>query len=316
MKTLELHPPVDATFGYNEATRLLYETSTLTRSLELLQVPPSEIIQAVRPIRNVLSASPFINHLQTWPHGYQGDYEIVEHIMDVVNKSPAGSWAWYLEEAGLHSGIVQQHRNKVRLQADEISRFLVRRVSHRNMLSPGCGGCRDLFQLAPQLEGFQGEIVLNDTDASALALAKSRLSKIAPHLQIVRSNVLKAVRRLEREERKFSFVLAGGLFDYLPDKAVTSILRTIFHGLLEEDGGVCMFTNILAGNIFRPWMEYLVSWTLIERSAAHVIELCKHAGVPEDCISVATDDFKLALIIRVSKPAKSQLRVLENHSNS
>jgi hypothetical protein len=60
MQTLEIHPPVDATFGYNEANRLLYEISTLTRSLEMLQIPASEILQSVQPIRDVLSRSPFI----------------------------------------------------------------------------------------------------------------------------------------------------------------------------------------------------------------------------------------------------------------
>lgn len=90
MKTLETHPLADATFGYNEAIRSLYEFSALTRSLESIGVPPSDILETVQPIREVLSRSPFINHLQTWPHGYQGDYEIVEHIMDVVNKSPLG----------------------------------------------------------------------------------------------------------------------------------------------------------------------------------------------------------------------------------
>lgn len=169
------------------------------------------------------------------------------------------------------------------------------------MLSLGCGGCRDLGHLLHQLQGFQGEIVLNDTDSNALALAQARLSAVsALRYQILALNALKAVRRLERETRTFRFVLAGGLFDYCSDRVVTSILRTTFHGLLEKDG-VCMFTNILAGNRFRPWMEYAVSWKLIERSETQVMHLCKQADIPKTCISVATDDLKLALIVRVRK---------------
>ena len=53
-----------------------------------------------------------------------------------------------------------------------------------------------------------------------------------------------------RNER-LRFVLAGGLFDYLPDKSVSTLLRIVFHQLLEEDGTI-MFTNILADNPFRP----------------------------------------------------------------
>ena len=267
----------------------------------MLQIPASEILQSVQPIRDVLSRSPFINHLQTWPRGYQGDYEIVEYIMDAVNKSTVGSWAWNLEGAALQSGIVQQHRNKVRFQAEEFARLVAQHGNRWNMLSLGCGGCRDLFQVLPELREFQGEIVLNDTDANALALAQSRLSMVATlRYRILKSHSIKAVRRLEREPTRFRFVLAGGLFDYLSDRAVTSILRTVFHGLLEADG-VCMFTNILSGNSFRPWMEYAVNWKLIERSGAQLMELCKQAGIPEKCVGVATDDSRLALIVRIRK---------------
>jgi extracellular factor (EF) 3-hydroxypalmitic acid methyl ester biosynthesis protein len=302
MAAMELAPPSDQTLAYNEANRALYALSALTRSLELLEVPAGDIIQSVRTIRELLSRSPFIRHLQTWPLGYQGDYSIVEYIMDAVNRSATGSWAWSLEETALQSGIVQQHRNKIRLQSDEVLRVLAQYGDEWNMLTLGCGGCRDLVPVLPLLGGFKGEIFLNDIDERALALAQSRLATVGSlQYQVLRCNALKAVRRLERTTTRFQFVLAGGLFDYLPDQVVIEILRVTFQVLLKEDG-VCMFTNILDGNRFRPWMDYAVSWKLIERSRLHVLTLCGQAGIPEECVRVTMDNLNLAMIVRVQRP--------------
>src|SRR5258708_19521513 len=62
----------------------------------------------------------------------------------------------------------------------------------------------------------------------------------------------------------FGLIIAGGLFDYVPDRWAIATLREV-RRLLAPSGRV-VFSNIASGNPFRQWLEYLADWPLIERS--------------------------------------------------
>jgi extracellular factor (EF) 3-hydroxypalmitic acid methyl ester biosynthesis protein len=96
----------------------------------------------------------------------------------------------------------------------------------------------------------------------------------------------------------FDLVVAGGLFDYLPDRAFVFLLRVIFRDLLAP-GGVLLFTNIAAGSPARTLMEYAANWTLLERFEGGIVELAGEAGIPSSCLRVTREATGLTLIARV-----------------
>ena len=53
--------------------------------------------------QRLLARSPFVRHLQEWPRGYAGDWQIVEQLVSATNRSEPGTCAWYFEESALHS---------------------------------------------------------------------------------------------------------------------------------------------------------------------------------------------------------------------
>ena len=75
----------------------------------------------------------------------------------------------------------------------------------------------------------------------------------------------------------FDLVVAGGLFDYLPDEAITRLLQQARERLLTPSGQV-LFTNIALENPCRLWIECLADWRLIHRSADHLSRQCADAG--------------------------------------
>src|SRR5215813_11883261 len=75
-----------------------------------------------------------------------------------------------------------------------------------------------------------------------------------------------------------SDLLAGGLFDYLPDEHARYLIRHAWS--LVDDGGALFFTNIARGNPYRPLIEYFGDWFLIERTEEDVMRLCEAAGIP------------------------------------
>jgi extracellular factor (EF) 3-hydroxypalmitic acid methyl ester biosynthesis protein len=59
-----------------------------------------------------------------------------------------------------------------------------------------------------------------------------------------------------------------------------------------------------SGNPFRPLMEYMANWHLIERSEADILRLCAEAGIHEGRVEVGRDATRLTLLVSIEKPDK------------
>lgn len=249
--------------------------------------------------REAYGASPFAKRLQTWPRGYPGDFETVEYILDHQNHAEPGTFAYGLEQVALDSPIAEQHRNKVRAQAEAILRAAVEhrdRPGGARVLVLASGGAADVRMIQDELVELGTQVVLLDQDADALAFARERLPRLAPNLTTVCRNVIRGLVAV-RAHGPFDLVVAGGLFDYLPDQVVTRVLQQARERLLTPSGQL-LFTNIALGNPFRLWIECLADWYLIHRRADDLKRLCADAGYGTDEVSVEADATGLALIAR------------------
>lgn len=300
LEALSEAPALDPVLGYSQASSALYAVNNLARALELSGLQPGEITESFARIRDVFASTPLGRHMQNWPSGYCGDYGLVEYLASGNNRATPGTFAFYLERAMLDAAIVQQHQHKLRYQTEAFLRALSEHAFCPQLLSIGCGGCRDLLPILPVLHHFQGKLILNDMDAGALDFAAGRLLPATSRFRTVCANVLTAVRQL-RSEGPFHLIVAGGLFDYIPDRLVSAVLEVIFHHLLLP-GGAFLFTNIAEGNVFRPLMTYAVDWKLIERSEAEIYGLCHSSRIPNSCISTMRDESHLTWIVRIERP--------------
>jgi SAM-dependent methyltransferase len=282
--------------GRSVALGVLKEFAATVLRLESCAWSDERIRELLEPSREVFATSCFMRRCQKWPRGYAGDFETIEYLTAGENESPRGTLGWHIEQLLLESSIVQHDRNKLRLQSLEISRA-VTGVEEARVLSIACGGCLDYVPILPLLSNFAGEIVLNDCEPAALQLAERRLRSATTRYRVAPGNVIRVARHLA-DSRHFDLVVAGGLFDYLPAKAMIWLLRVIFHDLLKP-GGILLFTNIAEGNPWRPLMKYGSNWTLIERSEVEIIEICRDAGIANSSISMAREDTGLTLITRV-----------------
>jgi SAM-dependent methyltransferase len=287
----------DGPAGREAALRLFEEFTETAGALEAMGWSTDQIHEHLRPSRDVFATSSFMQRCQEWPRGYAGDFETIEHLAGGVNRSLPGTLGWHFEELLLHSPVVQQHRNKLTFQSREIACTMARNNAAR-IFSIGCGGCLDWLPVLPCLNGFEGEIVLNDFEPAALELAAQRLGSVTTHYRLEPGNVLRVAKHLPRNS-SFDLVVAGGLFDYLSDRAIICLLR-IISGLLA-DGGVLLFTNIGTGNPWRVLMEYGSNWTLTERSERQIRELCRAVKIDQSSVSVTRDDTGLTLITKIVK---------------
>jgi extracellular factor (EF) 3-hydroxypalmitic acid methyl ester biosynthesis protein len=255
----------------------------------------STLLPHLTPVRALHARSPFVERLQTWPRGYPGDFETVEWLCEAKNHAPVGTVGWAIEQYALQSPVAQQHRNKVGLQARAILSTLVEKPDAR-VASIGCGGCRDLSLIQNYIPPTDGTFVLVDADADALAFARARLDRLADRSEFVHGRVPRVLASVA-PKGPFELVVAGGLFDYLPDRWAIATLGGVRRMLAP--GGVFLFSNIAAGNPFRAWLEYLAEWRLIERQESDIRRLLAAADFEGTAVHIFRDSTELALMAEV-----------------
>lgn len=295
-------PVTDPAETYSQYVALVHGLIAQLRRCEVGGCSQDAIAAAVVEARRVHRLSPLCRRLQDWPRGYPGDFETVEYLCDAVNHAPVDSVGHAIEGYALRSTAAQQHRNKIDEQAAVVARRLEAVDDEVRLLSIGCGGSRDLVALRRQCASpatlRRLHVVLNDSDPQALDLSERRLATMGIASTTLPTNVLTALRSLARERAAFDLVLAGGLFDYLDDRAATFAIETCQR--LLRPGGLLFFTNIASGNPYRPWMEHVASWRLVHRTEADVHRLVGHRD-PSWTVTCRRDLSQLALLATVAR---------------
>jgi extracellular factor (EF) 3-hydroxypalmitic acid methyl ester biosynthesis protein len=284
---------------YHDVLSLVHAMCAALEECERAGHDRAELLEVLAGVRRVHARSPFVRRLQSWPRGYPGDFETVQSICSGENRAAPGTIEHACEQYALNRSIAQQHRNKVRHQAERILRTMAAKPGQSRVLSIACGSSPDLAQLRPVLPVLAGELYLNDGDADALAFSREVVRGVESRCRFIHANALKAASRID-ESVRFDLVLAGGLFDYLPARHASYLIAKVYRRLLAN-GGTFFFTNIATGNPYRTLIEYFGDWFLLERSEADVITLCTDAGVPANAIDIRRDETGLALLIEVRR---------------
>lgn len=296
LQLLETVPPSQADLLHATAASM-HRFSTAVLMCERAGFDRATLLPHLGRLRALHAGSPFVARLQAWPRGYAGDFETVEYICDAANQAPTATVPWAIEECALQSPVAQQHRNKVGLQARAILSEVFANPRAR-VASLGCGGCRDLSLIEDYLAPDQGSFVLVDADVAALSFARKRLIRLGSRCEYVAGTVPRVLSKLQAHG-SFDLVVAGGLFDYLPDRWAIATLASI--GKLLKPNGRLLFSNIATGNPFRPWIEYLADWTLIERDNADMERLIVEAAFPVGTQRIFRDSTSLALMIELTR---------------
>ncbi len=249
----------------------------------------------------IFGYSSFGQHIQTWPLGYVGDYQIVNAIIDRKETAPEGSIGRLVGEYSLNAPITEQHREKIAKQAQAIKRTCQKK-SHANILSLGSGPSRDFEQAKEYLEGTTN-IVLCDFDENAIEESIARIgdaANIDTHVIDLREadtffNIL--------DGQKFDLILAGGLFDYFPNE----IIQVIISKLSAALDGEFVFSNIAEGNPSRPWIEVMGRWKLKERTEEGLKDILDSAGAKN--YKIEKDPTGLTYIVTIySKAEESRIQ--------
>jgi extracellular factor (EF) 3-hydroxypalmitic acid methyl ester biosynthesis protein len=231
-----------------------------------------------------------MTHARKWPHGYQGDYEILEWIYEGLPRSES-RLGTVLDSYLLSRTMATAARGRRTQLCDILLRELREREGSARILSIACGSCRDVFDIAGEIQRTNSHVACVDRDSDALAYAKRLLlaSGISPDLlSFHQMNALRLVSHKEASRRV-------GFLDYLDGDRVGRLLKTWYQ--LLKPGGV-LVVAMKDVTRFEPYVyRWLIDWTAFSgRTEEEMVRVFDAAQIPKNSRKMFRDPSGVVLL--------------------
>lgn len=235
-----------------------------------------------RNARTFCTTGSFQGFVRCRPHGYAGDFELIERI---YNKSMSGfpdiaRWDAFC----LLNASTEAVRNR-----SAVFQALVKEVEPEDLLSVACGPALDVAAALTAGSSITRATLL-DNDPNALRRAAVNLGGANLDLSYREGNALRC-----RPDRPHGLIWCSGLFDYLSDRASVLLLRRLFEAL--KPGGVLAIGNFAEGQASRAYMETVGHWLLVHRTEDDIRALAAAAGIPPGRAEVRADETGVNLFL-------------------
>jgi SAM-dependent methyltransferase len=229
----------------------------------------------------------------TKPHGYSGDYEIIELIYHsrISPKPELANWDIYFPAQAAPNAVRNRRRFfKHWLRSLEV----VHPERGVRVLNLGGGSARDVSEYFTENSdsGFVIDCVDHDKNANAFAL-----KLCAPFSD--RGNFFCANALRFHPANPPRIIWSAGLFDYLNDKLFVLLLRRLWRTL--EPGGELVLGNFCPSNPTRAYMELVGEWILTHRSHEDLLRLADIAGLPAKSVDIESEPEGVNLFLRARK---------------
>ncbi len=253
----------------------------------------------------LLSKSHCIHRVRTWPQGYQGDYKTLESIYR--NTPLSEGIGYYLDLCCLDFPLGVAVRNRIEKLEGMLREELQSRTAP-SVLNIACGSCREVFELATDIEQSGAKFTCIDLDNDALAFAANRLSftNISP---VTSDQVIlrkyNAVRMFDHEMNMNEFgmqdiIYSVGLFDYLPTDFLTNLLRALYK--MTKPGGKLIASFKDADRYRSQEYHWIFDWDgFLQRKEEDFRNILFDAGIPSSAITETREDSGVIIFYLIDK---------------
>ena len=258
----------------------------------IAKLPADRMPSVIDELRDILAPTLTLETMQGFafckPHGYAGDFEIIERIYErrVSDQKHLQRWDLYIHRCSAPRAV----ENRKAYFSD-----VVKSMSDKSchILNIASGPGRDMFEALASSDA-EHEFTCIDIDQNAITYAKELNSSFSDRITFHRSSALRF-----RSLQKFDLVWAGGLFDYFTDRLFVVTLKRLLSHLNER--GECVIGNFGTQNPSRSLMEVVGDWHLYHRDPEHLTHLAVLAGAEPDWISVRSEPLGVNLFLHISK---------------
>jgi extracellular factor (EF) 3-hydroxypalmitic acid methyl ester biosynthesis protein len=299
-------PGADAGKIMDDVKRLNQKMMSTCAEFEDAVAHDEDIVKAQRmtfqeKTDSMLSGSYLLRHARTWPQGGQGDYKMLENV---YKNSPLSSGlGYYLDLYGLSLPLAEAVRCRIK-RLEEIVRQEIRSRNAASVLNIGCGSCRELMGLAPDIAASDAKVTCIDMDGDALAFAMERLSftEAADSIEFRKYN---ATRMFDDELNMAAFgktdiIYSAGLFDYLPSEFLSKVLGALYR--LLNQGGTLVAPFKDAARYSHQVFHWLVNWDgFRQRTETEFRSILADAGIPMSAVREERDETGLIIFYMITK---------------
>lgn len=250
----------------------------------------------------VLGKSRFISHARTWPFGHPGDHQILEHAYR--NTPMSEGIGWYLDRYCLNTTLSVAVRERKAMLTDLLRQELARKQGAR-VLDIACGSCRDVFELAPEINATGARFICVDFDDQALQFSANRLVHAGLSDEQVAMRQYNALRMVNHQRNLREFgeqdaIYSVGFFDYLQDDLLVKLFSSLRELLAPGGKLIASFKDCrMYSSQFYHWM---VDWTgFAQRTVEESRDLFRRAGIAPEAITEVRDRSGVILFFLVSK---------------
>jgi extracellular factor (EF) 3-hydroxypalmitic acid methyl ester biosynthesis protein len=251
----------------------------------------AEKLQLKAAYGSVLTAQTLQGYVLEKPHGYAGDYEIIDKFY-TYHRSPderLAKWDEYVHEFK----AVKAVRNRKTYIIQNLAKKMAYHTSASpfEMLNLASGPARDIFEFFAAHPFADLNVDCIDLDENAIKYATSLLGEFSSRVNFLNKNILRFTTT-----KKYDLVWSAGLFDYFNDDVFKRLL-TRFLGNVKT-GGELIVGNFCSTNPDINYME-LLDWKLYHRSTEDLIQLAMECGISRKQISVDKEPEGVNLFIRI-----------------
>lgn len=241
-----------------------------------------------------LNSSKIMRHAREKPLGYPGDFQLIDWIYTNNPQSDGKGLLW--DRMFLRQPATQAVRNRKEFFITILSSFKTRKVS---VLNIACGPCREILDAVQMLSAKNSFCFFHcvDYDHRAITYAKELIKYDVRDLFEIEwevSNVFSF-----HPEKRYDFIWVSGLFDYLDSRLSTALIRKMWQWL--ENGGKIVVGNFHPSNPNKNHMEWCLGWFLFHRTERELVEICRKARIPDNCITFKYEPLGINLFLLINK---------------
>lgn len=226
----------------------------------------------------------------TKPHGYPGDFEILDKVYRYhLSEEPRfRDWDRYFQQISAAKAV--RNRKAYFHRLVESHTFRNRDLT---VLEIGAGPGRQYREWFDSRPCSRVRFDAVEIDPNAVEFARSLNSDRAEAIRLVRANPRRFV-----PDREYDLIWASGLFDYCESHVFVRLLRQLAEGLLP--GGELVVGNFSPASTSRAYMEIVGDWYLLYRDEPQLLSLAATA-LPGWSASVTCEEEGVNFFLHLSR---------------
>jgi len=224
------------------------------------------------------------------PHGYSGDYEIIDRIYSFW-RAPEPSlarWDEYFHAQPAPRAVRNRKAYFARLATELHSTH----AGGAQVLNVGCGPARDLDEYLSRYPSADVQIHSLETDPNAIEFARKVCRH---HHDRARFQLVNALRFTPNQ--RYDLIWSAGLLDYFSDRTLQIFVRRYRRALTP--GGSLVIGNFGPGNSSRPYMELVGDWHLHHRPQELLTAIAHSAGIEPAKVQIDEEPEGVNLFLRI-----------------